>query len=480
MKKIKFYEMITFIIGFVLIFGLIGCISPATPFNNGNEAYNAKNYDLAIEEYTKAINQETQFHIARSSFIDLKSAYFNRGLAYEQKGDKEKAINDYNAVLQLDPNFTRARENLTRLQGGVNVTQNNVQQKSQNQQEAISTSETDYRVEVTQDGKGVVIVRYTGRATIVHVPATIQGMPVREIATSAFPTYEAQRWGSNARGLPITSIVIPEGITVIRESAFSSTNNSGFIIGMAALTSVTLPESVTSIPTRAFAGASSLTTINIPNSVTSIGEEAFRDCSSLASITLPSRITSISIGTFRGCSSLRSINIPNSVTTIREFVFMGCSVLTSITIPNSVISIGGGTFARSGLTSITWPARVPTIASVLWFGGSDVYGEYLGMFQGCTNLRTVVISEGVTSIGTRAFEGNTALTNVTMPSTIRSIGERAFLNCSSLSTINIPDSVTSISFNRGIQANTDAFIGCRSLSLASQAVLRKLGYTAGF
>jgi len=461
------------IIIFIVVFATIGCISPATPFNNGIEAYNAKNYDIAIKEFSEAIKQQTGFYIAYNSFIDLKAAYYNRGLSYEQKGENEKAIDDYNAALRLDPNYTLARNRLALLQGSTYVAQSNTQQQTQNQNQQISTSESDYRVEVTQDGRGVVILQYIGRATIVHVPVTIQGMPVREIATNAFPRYTPAGWATSAQGVPIIRIIIPEGVTIIRESAFSYTGSDGFIRGMTALESIVLPESITSIPRRAFAGASSLTSINIPNNVTSIGEEAFRDCSSLRSITLPNRITIIADGTFRGCSSLSNITIPNGLREIGEFVFMGCSALTSITIPDSVTSIGGGTFSRSGLTSINWPTRVSNITNIFWYGGSSVYGENLGMFQGSTNLRTVVIPEGITSIPSGTFQGCTALTSITLPSTIRNI-DSAFRNCSSLTTIIIPDTVTSISFS------TNAFTGCRSLSLSTQAVLRRLGYTGGF
>jgi hypothetical protein len=98
------------------------------------------------------------------------------------------------------------------------------------------------------------------------------------------------------------------------------------------------------------------------------------------------------------------------------------------------------------------------------------------MFQGCTNLQTVIISEGVTGISSDTFRSCTALTSITLPSTIRSIGSNAFRDCSSLTTINIPDSVQSINFSN------NAFQGCRNISssLASQAVLKRLGYTGSF
>ena len=97
----------------------------------------------------------------------------------------------------------------------------------------------------------------------------------------------------------------------------------------------------------AFWDCNGLTSINIPNSVTSIGEWAFEECSHLTDINIPSSVTSIGSQTFMQCLRLKSINIPSSVTSIGKEVFSFCSSLTSINIPNSVTSIGRAAFAYS-------------------------------------------------------------------------------------------------------------------------------------
>ena len=119
------------------------------------------------------------------------------------------------------------------------------------------------------------------------------------------------------------------------------------------LTSISIPDGVTSIESWAFEDCTSLTSINIPDGVTIIDNATFHGCSSLTSISIPEGVTSIGqsiassgvkYGAFSGCSSLTSINIPDSVTNIGKYTFSDCSSLTSINIPDSVTNIGGYAF----------------------------------------------------------------------------------------------------------------------------------------
>ena len=107
-----------------------------------------------------------------------------------------------------------------------------------------------------------------------------------------------------------------------------------------AVTSVTIPDSVTAIHDGAFANCSQLTNISIPNSVTYIGFSAFEHCTSLKSITLPSSLRSISEALFFCCSQLTTIHIPDSVPSIQSYAFYHCGNLETIHIPVSVTSIG--------------------------------------------------------------------------------------------------------------------------------------------
>ena len=136
-------------------------------------------------------------------------------------------------------------------------------------------------------------------------------------------------------GILVTELVIPDGVTRIKDYAFS---NCSF------LTSVTIPDGVTSIGDCAFEYCSSLTSVVIPDSVTSMGDCVFKRCSSLTSVIISNNVATIGIRAFGDCSSLTSIVIPNGVTSIGEYAFNTCESLTNITIPNSVTSMGNRVF----------------------------------------------------------------------------------------------------------------------------------------
>ena len=208
--------------------------------------------------------------------------------------------------------------------------------------------------------------------------------------------------------------------------------------------------SVTSIGAFAFYRCISLTSVTIPNSVTSIGHDAFRN-SGLDSVTIGNSVTSIGAEAFYGCSGLTSVTIPNSVTSIGGSAFYNCGGLTSVTIPNSVTSIGGSAFCECNrLISVTIPNSVTSIGNMA--------------FAYCRGLTSVTIGNSVTSIGNYAFCYCRGLTSVTIPNSVTSIGHDAFYECSSLDSVTIGNSVTLIDYR--------AFYGCNGLtSIVSNAVV---------
>ena len=188
----------------------------------------------------------------------------------------------------------------------------------------------------------------------------------------------------------------------------------------------------------AFSGCSGLTSVTIPNGVTSIGRYAFENCSGFTSVTIPNSVTSIGDFAFYG-SGLTSVTIPDSVTSIGISAFYNCSGLTSVTIPDSVTSIGAAAF--SGIMSIDVQASNPNYLSV---NGLLLSKDGKLLVTAQHSLASATIPNSVTKIVDYAFENCSGLTNVTIPASVTSIGYWVFKNCSRLTSVTIPDSVTSI------------------------------------
>jgi hypothetical protein len=201
-----------------------------------------------------------------------------------------------------------------------------------------------------------------------------------------------------------------------------------------------------------FYNRTNITSVQIPNSVTSIEHSVFRGCSNLTGITLPSNLKFISAGVFWDCTSLTGITIPASVTDLGKIhpsvmylgAFYGCTSLTSVTFaPGSQLKIiGDMAFAGTSVTSITIPSGVTSIGS--------------GAFSNCVSLTSITIPSGVTSIGNQTFYRCDSLTNITIPESVTSIGNWAFEGCTSLTSITIPSGVTSI--------GSFAFVDCTNVN----------------
>lgn len=155
-----------------------------------------------------------------------------------------------------------------------------------------AANEQLFDFEFILNNTAVIVIRYKGTAADVTIPSRYKGKPVTMIDNVAFH------------------------------------NNS-------AVTSVTIPDSVTAIPDDAFGFCSQLTNISIPNSVTFIGFSAFNSCTSLKSITLPSSLSTIQSYAFYHCGNLETIRIPVSVTSIGNYAFDVCPSLMTVTYPGS-------------------------------------------------------------------------------------------------------------------------------------------------
>ena len=270
------------------------------------------------------------------------------------------------SVTEIGANAFAGCTNLTSVTYGGDWSNLTIQSGNPAVEDAVNAQLFDFAF--TPDNTAV-IVRYKGTAADVTIPSRYQGKPV----------------------------------TMIDHAAFHDS----------AVTSVTIPDSVTSIPDAAFVNCSELTNISIPNSVTYIGLSAFSSCTSLKSITLPSSLRSISEALFFGCSQLTTIQIPDSVSSIQAYAFYNCGKLETIRIPVSVTSIGD--YAFDGC---------PSSMTVTYSGSKTQWdaitkGSYNGVLENhlvCNQLEATFTADGTMFAQPQTINRGEKFTKPTEPS----------------------------------------------------------------
>ncbi len=212
--------------------------------------------------------------------------------------------------------------------------------------------------------------------------------------------------------------------------------------------------SVTTIGESAFKG-SAVTSVSMPESITSIDYDAFYECKNLESVTLPESLTTLDYDAFNSCQSLKTIKIPSGVTAIPGSCFYCCSSLESVTIPEGVMTIGEYAFYFcSNLKSVILPNSLETIEG--------------GLFSDCTNLESVKIPNTVTSIRHSAFQYCCNLESIIIPSSVNSIGISAFSECKALKdvycqAVNVPETHSS-AFNNSPIENMTLYVPGESMN----------------
>ena len=302
-------------------------------------------------------------------------------------------------------------------------------------------AEEDFIVELTEDGTGAVVTRYKGKSGGVYIPATIQGLPVKEVEFSV----------KSDEFVYVSALVIPDGCTSV--TILQSTNAEVFKndSGQPALYYRPKDEWVkTNLDINPSKPDRTIVLLSLPDSVT--------ECSGLENTSITEFEVPASVQVFDG-------DMPS---TLEKVSFRGA--------PREISAEFGGT----KITEIVIPEGV-----------KELYG-----FANCKTLKTITLPDSIEILGPEAFYGCTALEVANLPANLKYIRVdddwygSCFENCSSLKELKIPESLTQIRFaiyDRGeieFISSSDytypVFGGCSSLPLATQARLRQLGYGQGF
>ena len=238
-------------------------------------------------------------------------------------------------------------------------------------------------------------VKITGMENVpalLKIPAEIDGMPVVEIADSAFEGNEI-----------LLYLEFPEGNIKLGKRAFSD---------CIYLVTVNLSSSVNAIPLGAFENCRNLTVIEGLDNVTDIADQAFAGCTSLTYVNMPNGLTTIGTEAFRGCLSLADIVLPETLTYVGESAFWSCNSLSKVN-----------------------------------FGGSAKVPKYA--FLDCASLTEVIIGDSVKAIDEEAFRGCRTLYSVKIGKNVSTIHAYAFHACDSLTEVNFAGNKNNISIAEG-------------------------------
>lgn len=251
----------------------------------------------------------------------------------------------------------------------------------------------------------------------------------------------------------LTTVILPETLTTIGNSVFAMCKNLQEINipanvrtlgrwmfeGCNRLAEVTLPDGITELPASAFYDTG-IKSIELPASITTIGGWAFKQCNNLTSMTIPASVTSLGKGIFENCSTLSSADIKANISILPGDIFLNCVKLTDLKLSSTITEFEGNNFAGTGFTEFVIPSRITKIGQGAFSCCNNLKSVTLpanlqmsfSLFAYCPNLENVTIAEGITEIGAETFRDCTSLTAIVLPSTITSIRDRAFQGCSAL------------------------------------------------
>lgn len=319
---------------------------------------------------------------------------------------------------------------------------------------------------------------YTGDIVL---PATVEYKGV---------TYTLNDLSTGFKGMPITSLVMPETVTTLGNGAFQDCDQ---------LTSVTMSPAVTKYTTSLFAGCVKLKEFTVPGTITQLGSSMFKDCTGLEKLTFEASDTPLSLtalhiidgpdknlkelyayrqldddGTmankpFRGNTNLTKVVVGEKFTKLSASYFEGCSALADVTFEGQPTEFNSATFAGTAVKSIEIPASITNIPASCFAGCAQLAkvtckGEVAAIeamafqntglatfdgfpasiatiadmaFQNAKLSGDLTLPASLARLGAQAFAGNEGITSIAMPAPLRSIGNGAFMRIPALATLTV-------------------------------------------
>ena len=251
-----------------------------------------------------------------------------------------------------------------------------------------------------------------------------------------------------------TTVTLPNSITSMDYSAFRSCAN---------LVSINVPTQLTTVPYDFVCYCSNLTSVKMHDGIRVIGHNAFLDCESLPTIELNDEITTIEYDAFNGCTSLVLTKLPKALTAIGSSGLRGTKLSGNQILPTGLTTIDNSAFRGTAITGVTLPTGITKLGSYVFDGCTSLASVKLPQdivtipsytFRECTALETIDLPESITTIGSDAF-AYSGLTSITLPENIQKIESSAFER-TQLTTFRVPDGFTS-------DLGTYALYNCKQL-----------------
>lgn len=335
-----------------------------------------------------------------------------------------------------------------------------------------SETATDVKVKVTND----LVFNLIENDTAYEV-TTYGVVSTKRISDIVLPDYYNDKpvtrlayWGFDGHNVYISSIRFPLYLTSIGESCFSQCSFGR----------MTIPDSVTTLEGGVFA-ESNFESVTLPKNITELSDGLFRQ-TNLKNIDIPNSVTKIGISVFKDCTELKSIVVPDSVTELGRYVFQGCTSLKNLTMSKNLKKVGAFAFEGTACLeersdgyvffedwlcdykgemspdTVLTPSNLPIdrcgnkVAGGVFAGCTNLVGfefpqdwsvtEF--MFDGCSNLKSVILPDAITEIPENAFSKCASLESIKIPDNVTKIGNSAFSRCSKLNNVIVPSSVTEI------------------------------------